>query len=391
MSVSLGFLLTSITSLFAIKPRRQLREMYVFLLLFSFAASLITVFEPIFFYTQGIPLWRIALYYALHYMLYAVLMPLGGMFAARFGYERSLTLSTPLFVLYFLTLVGLAQYPELFWVALVVLTVFKVLYWPAYHANFASYTDSKNRGTEQSWVRFVEYGASVAGPILGGVVAKMYGFPVLFLMAGMTVALAGIVLLRTRERPQGLSFAYTSAWQIIFSRQHRQMVVGMLGWGEDLVYLAIWPIWLMIMVGSVARVGAIASISAVVATIACFIVGEMTDRISPRRMIRFSVPYMIVAYMVRMLVMTPWLVGIGDILARTAAVGVSIPIVARLYKQAKRVGPLEYAVAFETVLAIGKAFTALVLVVVFIILPVPSAFIITFALAAALSLLYLVL
>ncbi len=388
MSVTLGFSFESIKSLFAIKPRRQLREMYVFLVLFSFAASLITVFEPIFFYTQGVPLWRIALYYALHYALYVVLMPLGGMFVARFGYERALTLSTPVFVLYFLTLAGLARYGELFWVAVIVLTCFKILYWPAYHANFASYTDVHNQGTEQSWVQFVEYGSAVVGPVVGGLIAHWYGFPVLFLLAGLTVGLAGIVLLRTRERIRTELLTYTTPWQIIFSRQHRNMVISMIGWGENLVYLAFWPVFLIIVFGDVNTVGAVAGVSALMATLVGFVVGEITDRISPRTMLRFSVPYMIFGYAVRMFAWWPGLVILSDILSRTAVVGVSNPLVARLYRNAKRVGPLRYVLAFEMVLAIVKAVTAIILMIVFFTLPLPAAFVITFALAAVLSLFY---
>lgn len=391
MSVTLGLSFAGIKSLFVIKPRRQLREMYIFLLLFSFAASLITVFEPIFFYTQGIPLWQIALYYVLHYVLYVVSMPLGGMFAARFGYERSLTLSTPLFVLYFLTLAGLARYGQLFWVAVVALTCFKALYWPAYHANFASYTDSKNRGTEQSWAQFLEYGASVVGPVFGGIIAQVYGFPILFLIAGLAVGLAGVILLRTKERSRGDAFTYTSPWRIIGSRQYRNMVVGMVGWGENLVYLAFWPVFLIVVFGDVGTVGAIASASAILAAITGFFVGELTDRMSAQRLLRWMVPYMMVSYIIRMFATLPWQVILGDMLARTAVVGVNIPFVSRLYRQAKRVGPLEYVVAFEMVLAIVKAVTALVLVIVFIMLPLPTAFVVAFALAAALSLFYAVL
>src|SRR5688572_2294728 len=102
---------------FAIHPRRQLRELYIFSVFFAFANSLILIFEPVFFYQLDMPLWLISGYYALHYALYLLLLPLGGMFAARFGLERSLAVSMPLFVTYFLTLAAMSARPGLFWVA----------------------------------------------------------------------------------------------------------------------------------------------------------------------------------------------------------------------------------------------------------------------------------
>lgn len=378
----------SVKSFFVIKPRRQLREMYFFLFLFSLAAALITVFEPIFFYTQGIPIWKISLYYALHYVLYILLMPLGGMFSARFGYERSLVLSAPLFVLYFLLLASLASYQPIFWLALVVLTIFKVFYWPAYHANFAAYSDRTNRGTEQSWVGLLEYGAGAVGPVLGGVVAQQYGFPVLFLATAGMVALAGIVLLRTRERSHLSAFNYLSAWRIILAPRHRHMVVSMLGWGENLVYLALWPVFLLLVLGEVKIVGAVASVSALLATIAGFVIGELSDRLAAKPVLRLAVPYMVFGYIWRLFAVMPWQAALGDALTRTGAVGVAIPFLSRLYRQAKRVGTLEYVVAFEIVLAIGKAVTAILLVLLFLTLPQPAAFVLAFGLAGLIALLY---
>jgi predicted MFS family arabinose efflux permease len=378
-------------SFFNMKPRRQLREIYVFLLLFSFASALVTVFEPIFFYTQGISLWEISLYYAAHYTLYVLLMPFGGKFAARFGYERSLTLSAPVFVMYFLLLASLDQHRFVFYAAPVVLTLFKILYWPAYHASFVSFSDLKNRGTEQSWVRFVEYGAGVLGPVIGGIIAQMYGFPVLFLLTAVTVACAGVALLWTKEKYHFAAFSYGSPWRIIFSPQHRNMVVGMMGWGENLVYLAIWPVWLMIVLGDVETVGLAASISAVIATAVGFIVGEMTDRLSAKRLLRIVVPLTVLGYLWRMVAILPWQVAVGDVVARTSYIGVGIPFMARLYRQGKKVDPLEYSVAFEIVLALVKAVLAFILAAVFILVPGPAAFMIAFALAAVLSLFYLAL
>ncbi len=386
-----GSFTSAIRSLFAFRPRRQLRELYVFLLLFSFATALVTIFEPIFFYTQGIPIWKICVYYALHYTLYFFLMPLGAQFSARFGYERSLALSTPLFVLYFLLLAGLDGHISIFYLALVVLTCFKILYWPAYHATFITFTDGRNGGTEQSWVRFVEYGAGVLGPVLGGLVAEVYGFSVLFLASAATVALAGITLLKTKERYRAHEFEYTSPWRLIVSRRHRNMVVSMIGWGENFVYLALWPVWLIIIFRDVELVGVIASMSAVAATVLGFVIGELTDRFTAKRMVKFAVPLAVGSYVWRFFGVLPWHIVVGDVMARMSYVGVGIPFLARLYKQGRREDPLAYATAAEMVLALVKALLAAILAVVFLFFPVSMGFNVAFAAAAILTLFYLAL
>lgn len=375
-------------SLVLIHPKRQLREMYLFLMFFSFATALVTVFEPIFFYQLGIPIWLISIYYLVHYFLYVLLMPIGGMFAARFGYERSLALAAPVFVGYFLLLAILPSQPELLWIAALVLTCFKIFYWPAYHANFASYTDGSNRGTEQSWAWFVQYGAGILGPLVGGIVAQWYGFSALFVVTAGLVLLAGMSLLRTRERYTGVSLAYTDAWHIFVSSRNWRMVWAMIGWGENYIYLVIWPLFLFFMLKSVGVVGIVASFSAAVATVGGFVVGEVCDRITPRRLLKLAVPYMSLGYVWRALMVWPWAVVVGDVMMRTSVIGIEIPLFAQLYKDAKRIGALQYAIAFETILSLIKIVVAAIVAALFFFLPVSTAFIFAFALAGLLALFY---
>ncbi len=377
--------------LFSINPKRQLKELFIFMSLFSFATSLITIFEPIFFWQQGYAIWQISLYYTLHYTLYIFLLPIGAKVPARFGYERSLALSAPVFVIYFLVLASIPTYPFLFWLALVILTIFKIFYWPAYHANFASYTDQHNQGTEQSWMRFIDYGSGIAGPVLGGLIAAAYGFPLLFVVAAASVALAGTTLLVTRERYQPVVLAYDAPWHLLARYEHRRMAIAMIAWAENLVYLVIWPLFLFIIVGSITAVGVIASVAATIAVAWGFIVGEITDRLSPRHTLRLFAPLVLLGYVWRIFAVTPWRAAIGDILARSATTSIGIPFIVRLYRQAIKSDPLVYSVAFEMMLAVSKAATAFILAFVFLLLPQDIAFTVAFSIAGTVALLYAVL
>ena len=361
----------------------------MFLLLFSFAASLITIFEPVYFYQAGFSLSLIAAYYGLHYTVYVLLMPFGAKFAARFGYERSLTASTPIFVFYFLLLASLAMMPVLFWVAPIVLAFFKILYWPAYHANFSAFADVKNRGTEQSWIRMVTYGAGVIGPTIGGLLVISFGFPALFILAAAVVAVAGIPLLRTKERSSIKKFSYASAWRIILAKRHRRMVLSMIGWGENLVHLVFWPIFIFLIVESDLVLGLIASLSMLATAIWGFFIGELTDRWSPRRVLRLFVPLTAASYIFRALSGAPLAIVGADAYARIMQTSVSIPFVAKLYGTGRSAGALQYAVAFEIVLAIVKGLFAWALALLFLYVAAPMGFMIMFAVAGALAFFYL--
>lgn len=362
--------------------------MYMFSVLFSFASALILIFEPVFFYQEGFSLSKIALYYALHYSLYVILLPLGGKFAGRFGLERSLALSMPLFVVYFVTLAAIPLAPGLFWLAWVLLTVFKIFYWPAYHTEICRFGDAANRGTELSWLIALTSGAGAIGPIVGGFVAAYFGFSVLFVSAACLALLATFPLLLTKERYRPQTFPYSLPWRMMGMRRYRGMVLTMVGWGENLIDLVFWPIFMFIILGGTQKLGLVASINVLVMSILGFFVGEISDRFSRRQIIRLHIPFMILGYLFRPLASTSLRVFLTDTLSKAALIGVRIPMWHILYQRGRREGALRYAVTFEMVLAVSKAAVAFVLVGVFAVSLPYTGFTLAWMMAAALTLLY---
>ncbi len=378
-----------LSSFFIIRPRRELKEFYVFSILFSFASALITVFEPVFFYTQGISLSLISLYYALHYTLYLFALPLGGKFAAKFGWERSLSLAMPVFVVYFVALAWLPNYPWFFWWIWVLLTIFKIFYWPAAHAELTRFSEGRNRGTELAWMYAIARGVGIIGPMVGGVIATVFGFPSLFILAAAVSLMAVFPLLRTKEKFRVQKFTYVAVWKVIFSKRYRRMVMTMLGWAEDLVVMVYWPLFIFIVMGSIDKLGYVVSFNVLLMTLFGFFIGEVSDRCSRRVVLKINFPFVFLSYLFRCVAFSPVRVLLTDALGRVSAIGVRLPMWCGLYRQGKQAGSLKYAVAFEMVLCIGKAMAAFFLVWVFAVSTPYSGFVIAFIMAAAMSGLYL--
>lgn len=379
---------SALFNLFSIHLRPEMKELYQFSVLFSFASALITIFEPIFFYQQAIPLHIIAAYYAIHYSIYLFVLPLGAKFAAYFGLEKSLSVSLPVFVVYFLTLAGIPDYPWLFWAALFLLTLHKIFYWPAYHAAIAKMGDSKNRGTELSWLTVLRFGVGIAGPLIGGIIANWWGFQVLFVVTAVTVLISCIPLLRTRERYSPREFLYGGPWQLIRTARVRGMVLAMLGMGENLVELVFWPIFMFIVLASTETVGFISALTVAIMAVVGFGIGELSDRFSRRAILRVHLPFMILGYLFRPLAFTPMGILLTDTLNKVAFIGVNLPMTYRLYEQAKGSGYLRYVTAFEMVLAFAKAITAWFFVWLFYVSLPYTAFMWAFILSAIVTLFY---
>lgn len=351
--------------IFGVPVRRELKEFYWFSGLFSFAQALVLIFEPVFFYQAGFSLAQIAVYYGLHYVLYLLLLPLGGKFAARFGLERSLTLSLPLFMAYFLTLAATQTYLSLFWGAWIVLALFKIFYWPAYYAQYSRYGNELNQGTEISFGYVLNLGVGVLGPLIGGVVATQFGFPVLFIAVALIGLCAAVPLLTTPERYTREDFPYTRPWRVIASRSNRRLVLGTIGWVEDLVQLVFWPVFAFLTLKTADVLGVVAGTSVFFMSLLAFFIGEWMDRTSPHKVLRWAVPFMSVVYGLRLFATTVPRVFFVHALALCADVSLKIPFWGKLYADARRKGVLRHTVAFEMVLSAAKATAALVLAGVF--------------------------
>lgn len=390
MTVYAGHASQFLHNAFSFKAKRQIRELYAFLIVFSLAWSLIMIFEPIFLYQLGIGVPLIALYYALHYFLYVVLMPLGGKFAAQYGYERSLSVSTPILIGYFLLLSKISPGDTaLLWLAPGLLALHKIFYWPAYHANFSQYSSEGNRGTEQSWQRVIVYGIGVIGPLAGGFIVASFGFSALFVITALTLVVAGIPLLATKEKFVPRSLPYGDVWQLMRRKYARRMFLASWGWAEHLVHVVFWPIYLFIVIGRADWMGIVVAVSVAIMSAWGFVVGELSDRRTPRFVLRLASPLLSFTYILRMLSGVWWVALPADALGRIGNTTMEIPFIARLYREASRSRDvLTHVLAFEIVLAMAKCAMALVAGIVFWVLPMPLAFIAIFFLAGMAAWLY---
>src|SRR5581483_10277881 len=194
---------------------RPLRELFLFSLLFSFAQALIMIFEPVFLYQQHFPLWLIAGYYALHYTVYVLLLPLGAMFTARFGVERSLALSTPLLVIYFLALASVPYVPALLGLVLLLLALHKTFFWPAFYTDFARNGDGHHRGRDLSTMNVVIQGVGIIAPTISAVIAALYGFPMLFVVTALLTLAASVPLLIGTQQYRLTKVGYRTPWRVI--------------------------------------------------------------------------------------------------------------------------------------------------------------------------------
>jgi len=205
----------------------------------------------------------VAFYYLLGSFTYFVFLIFGAKFLNRFGFRRSLRISTLLGATYYLGLYFLKEDNFLFMIPylVIVLGLYRVLYWVPYHVDFSKFTGKKNRGKDIGMMEATLSIIGVISPVAAGFIISHFSYQILFLL-GIIIYLTSLIpyltIPRTKEK---FSWSYKKTWQQFFSKKYRRTILIFMADGaEGAVGGVIWPIFMFnILDGSYLKTGLIAT------------------------------------------------------------------------------------------------------------------------------------
>jgi len=352
---------------YLIAPARQIKEFYLSVAIQQLGYGLINIFEPVYLYQLGVSPVGIMLYYVTTYVPYLLLIPLGGRFAKRFGYEHALAVGTFFNISYFGALASIPFVPEMVYAAPLLLCLQKTFYWPAYHANFARFSGRREVGREVGTMQVLTTVASGVGPIIGGFVAQYVGFGVLFVIAVGVLVVSVVPLFTTKEVFVPTDLTWREQWRYLLAPSYRRRLIGSFGFGSEYVGVVIWPLFVFLVLGSTAELGIVAGVATAVAAGVTLLLGRITDR-SKRAAARVFFWTNVVhaaSWLVRPFVRTFVPVVAADSVGFAARTATYVPYYGAVYGDAKRKNHIMIeVVGAEMALIIGKVVTMLACLVV---------------------------
>ncbi|MBI4599589.1 MFS transporter [Candidatus Uhrbacteria bacterium] len=367
---------------------RELKELYLTMTMLNFALASGMLFEPIYLYTLRFSLSEIMLYYFAVYALYFFLMPLGGRFVKRYGFEHGIIFGSLFLVAYFLFLLAIPFSPFFTVCAVVSLAMQKTFFWPGYHADFAFFSKAEERGREVSIIALLDSFSYIAGPLVGGVLISLFGFAGLFAVMCAMILLSNIPLMTTKERFKPSTLSYSEPYAALIAKENRRYLFAYIGFGEELVSLAVWPIFIYVTFTTFANTGAAITFSTLITSLAILYVGRQTDRADRKKILRISTLLLSLSWVLRVFVRGASAVIFADFFSRTSRYLFAMPLFSGLYKHATQTSIVRTVIFFEMALTVGKMIAAALLAVIFYYVPEYSAWNIAFAVAAMFSLLY---
>lgn len=374
-------------NLFKKLVNREIGELFITVAMVDFGVSMSGIFVPVYFYSLGYSLSKIALYYALVYTFYLFLIPVGAHIASRRGFEHSILYSMPFTIISLLLLFGLSEYPFLFYLIPLVRAIDKSLYWPAYYTDFAHYTREGQRGREVSTVMTISAVFSSLGPIIGGLIVSIFGFKILFVAVSIILICSAIPLFTTREIFTPKDFGYKKAFRRLYQKENRLPFFGFMGTAEALVIEAFWPIFVFIVVKGYVSLGAVTSIATFIGVASLIVFGHLSDKKDRFKLIHIFTWPLAALYIVRIFAQNVGSVLGINIFSAFIVPGINIPLTSIVYEVGRDIGShLRYVVFFEMSLIISKMILSWLLVFIFLF---KENIIIAFIIASLFTLLYL--
>lgn len=367
-----------LSSLFASRLKRQVRELWTSTLILDLSVSMVTIFEPVFlyilfsrFYPLNITLILISLFYLAIYIPYFFTVPLGAKFAKRFGYENSIAVASIFFILIYLSMFASRRFPLLIIVTIIAYIAQKTFYWPAFHSNFARFSVKGEQGREISNLWALESSIYILGPLIGGLIIQFYGFKVLFTIVSILMLISNVPMLVTKEKFKPKSFEYFGAFKRLFAHDNRRHLMAQFGYGEEWIVLVMWPIFMYLVAKDFLGLGLISAGATFIATLVVLLVGRLTDKSDKERILRFGTVFYFFSWLFRILGRSVFGVLLIDVYSRVAKSTIALPITASTYQNAHDGSVTGEIVFFEMSLVLGKII-AIVLCMLILQLFVPG-------------------
>ncbi len=224
---------------------------------------MILLFEPIYiflFFNKSLT--YTLLYFSSIHILYALLAVYSGKLISKIGVSNCILLGNIFLFGYYLTLYYLNYNHWLIFLAVILGSLSKALFWPGFHLDFVRFSHRKERSEEVGKLKALNILPIIISPILGGWIVTTKGYSFLFSIALIILILSTLPLFIARHKKEKYEESYPVTWKRVLSPKFnsRTLAFGAAGI-ETGTARYLWPIFLYLLAISPFNIGGISSFS----------------------------------------------------------------------------------------------------------------------------------
>jgi MFS family permease len=341
----------------------ELSELYTSTMLRSMGLSLIGIFIPYYLYTLGVSIRDILFFLAGVYSVRMLFDVLSGYLVARIGPKHTI-LASNLFQIGALgLLLTYESYHWPLWMIAILNGISLSMFFVAYHVDFSKVIHAEHGGKELGFMTIMERIGAAMGPVIGGVVATLFG-PQYTIAAALLLFVGAVIPLffsaeptRTHQKLVFRGFPYRKLKRDFLTRA----AMGM----DNTASLILWPFYaamVLLTVNTYASVGLVTSLGIIASILTAHFIGQVVDRNKGRLLLSWAVVVNSIVHVLRTLVS-----GFGGTIMVNMAneavtAGYMMPYTKGMYARAEDLPGFRivYIIMVEVAVDVGKVLLLLV-------------------------------
>lgn len=349
----------------------EIAELYTSRMLRMAALHIAGAFMSIYLYQIGYSIVQIAIFWAAFYAFKAVVALPSAALTARIGPKHAILASN---LLYIPAMVGFAALPFfgpwLFIPILILEGLSATLYSIAYNIDFSKVKSIEHAGKEIAYMNIVEKVTSGLSPLIGGVIAFLFGPQVVLVLAAVLFALAAVPLLRTAEPiPTHQKLQLRGfPWRLLKRHAAAQFALGFDVFSSGTVWMLFAAIIVIGLTESndiYIASGIILSVVLFSALISSYVYGRLIDKSKGNDLMHFSVFFNAITHLVRPFVGTPLMVAAINVSNEAATTGYTMPYTRAIFDNADLSGQrTTYVGLIEILSNLGACVAAIALAII---------------------------
>lgn len=363
----------------------EVAELYASRLMTMFALRFVLMFSTVYLYKLGYSLVFLGLFWAGYFFLKALFAWPAAKIILRFGPKHgvlfaSIVFASSMVLLYVADEVGIAAIA-----AWCVMQAFAgTLNNLSYTIDFSKVKHAEHAGKEIGYMNIIERVAAGLSPLLGGVVATLFGPAVMVVLAALLFLVSAMPLLRTPEpiktrQPLRFSgFPWKATYRSIFANSSVGFDIFATGHAWTLLITVV----ILVADGQelYAKLGLFASLTILITVFAAYTFGKLIDRRRGRELLRAGVVVDALTHVSRPFVTGPVGIVAANAVNDTATTAYTMAFMRGVFDMADVSGfRVTYLYLMEFASNVGATIAALLFVLVSLLLPVSSSFMVFFA------------